>query len=56
PRPEHAPAPAARPPQERSRDERGYGRRRDEDGDTPVGLGEHVPAFMLRPAVIKKQD
>ncbi|MFK5599008.1 DEAD/DEAH box helicase [Methylobacterium sp. HMF5984] len=56
PRPERTPAPAARPPQERSRDERGYGRRRDEDGDTPVGLGEHVPAFMLRPAVIKKQD
>ncbi|MCJ2005923.1 DEAD/DEAH box helicase [Methylobacterium sp. J-092] len=56
PRPERTPAPAARPPQERSRDERGYGRRRDEDGDTPIGLGEHVPAFMLRPAVIKKQD
>ncbi|MBY0257895.1 DEAD/DEAH box helicase [Methylobacterium sp.] len=29
-------------------------RRGDEDeGETPVGLGSHVPAFLLRPAVIK---
>ena len=28
--------------------------RDDDDGDTPLGLGEHVPAFLLRPAVIKK--
>ena len=29
-------------------------RRGDEDeGETPVGLGSHVPAFLLRPAVVK---
>ena len=54
--PERPSAPAPRPAQERSRDDRGHGRRRDEDGDTPVGLGDHVPAFMMRSAVIKKQD
>ena len=48
--------PAPRPVHDRSRDERTHGRRRDDDGDTPVGLGDHVPAFMLRPAVVKKQD
>jgi superfamily II DNA/RNA helicase len=59
-----APAPAAQAPQraprperaaERSRDERRAPRRRgDEDeGETPVGLGSHVPAFLLRPAVVK---
>ncbi|CAA2106540.1 ATP-dependent RNA helicase RhlE [Methylobacterium bullatum] len=58
----------SRPPQEqrtpdprraapdRNRDERRPSPRRrdDEEGDTPLGLGEHVPAFLLRPAVIKK--
>ncbi|WP_019903795.1 DEAD/DEAH box helicase [Methylobacterium sp. 77] len=41
---------------DRSREERrpSSRRREDEDGDTPLGLGEHVPAFLLRPAVIKK--
>ena len=41
---------------DRGRDERRPSPRRrdDEDGDTPLGLGEHVPAFLLRPAVIKK--
>jgi superfamily II DNA/RNA helicase len=59
-----AAAPAAQAPQraprpertaERPRDERRAPRRRgDEDeGDTPVGLGSHVPAFLLRPAVVK---
>jgi superfamily II DNA/RNA helicase len=59
-----AAAPAAQAPQrasrpertaERPRDERRVPRRRgDEDeGDTPVGLGSHVPAFLLRPAVVK---
>ncbi|TXM69036.1 DEAD/DEAH box helicase [Methylobacterium sp. WL12] len=56
PRTERPSAPPLRPVQERSRDDRGHGRRRDEDGDTPVGLGDHVPAFMLRSAAIKKQD
>ena len=41
---------------DRGRDERRPSPRRrdDDDGDTPLGLGEHVPAFLLRPAVIKK--
>ena len=29
--------------------------RPDEDGETPVGLGAHVPAFLLRPAMPKKR-
>jgi superfamily II DNA/RNA helicase len=52
-----APAPRERPV-ERSREERRPPpRRREEaeDGDTPLGLGSHVPAFMLRPAVVKKE-
>ncbi|KQP48842.1 MULTISPECIES: DEAD/DEAH box helicase [unclassified Methylobacterium] len=49
---------AAAPRQERVRDERrppAAARRRneDEDGDSPVGLGAHVPAFLLRPAPVK---
>jgi superfamily II DNA/RNA helicase len=47
PRPERAAA---------SRDERRpLPRRRgdEEDGETPVGLGSHVPAFLLRPALVK---
>ncbi|MBP28600.1 DEAD/DEAH box helicase [Methylobacterium sp.] len=35
------------------REERG--RRNDADGDTPVGLGSHVPAFLLRPVLAKKE-
>jgi hypothetical protein len=35
-----------RPPPVRRRGE-------DEDGDTPVGLGAHVPAFLLRPTTVK---
>ncbi|MCJ2043828.1 DEAD/DEAH box helicase [Methylobacterium sp. J-078] len=56
---EAAPAsPAAQraPRPERSREERRPPPRRrgDEDeGETPVGLGSHVPAFLLRPAVVK---
>jgi hypothetical protein len=30
------------------------GRRPETDGDTPVGLGAHVPAFLLRPVLAKK--
>jgi len=37
---------------EAAREERG--RRIDADGDTPVGLGSHVPAFLLRPVLAKK--
>ncbi|SEP20544.1 Superfamily II DNA and RNA helicase [Methylobacterium sp. UNC300MFChir4.1] len=37
---------------ESAREERG--RRIDADGDTPVGLGSHVPAFLLRPVLAKK--
>lgn len=43
-------------PVERVRDERRPAPRRrgdEDDGDTPIGLGSHVPAFLLRPAVIK---
>jgi superfamily II DNA/RNA helicase len=48
-----------RPRQERNErsPERGYqGRsRRDEDADEPViGLGDHVPAFLMRPVTAKK--
>lgn len=38
------PAGRSRPSQGRS-----GGRNRRDDGDTPVGMGDHVPAFMLRP-------
>ena len=38
----------ARSAPERSRSER-RPPRRDEDDDTPVGLGSHVPAFLLKP-------
>ncbi|KQP83431.1 DEAD/DEAH box helicase [Methylobacterium sp. Leaf113] len=59
-----APAPQQTPPRsprpertaERSRDDRRPQARRrgdEEDGDTPIGLGSHVPAFLLRPAVVK---
>ncbi|MCJ2134773.1 DEAD/DEAH box helicase [Methylobacterium sp. J-026] len=37
---------------ERVRDERG--RRNEADGETPIGLGAHVPAFLLRPVSAKK--
>jgi superfamily II DNA/RNA helicase len=37
---------------ERPRTERGRGRERERDDDGPVlGLGDHVPAFLLRPAI-----
>ena len=54
PAPQRAPRPERTA--ERSRDERRppSRRRNDEDeGDTPIGLGSHVPAFLLRPAVVK---
>ncbi|WP_457105583.1 DEAD/DEAH box helicase [Methylobacterium sp. P5_C11] len=38
---------------EAGREERG--RRIEADGDTPVGLGAHVPAFLLRPVLAKKE-
>jgi superfamily II DNA/RNA helicase len=50
---EGRPAPRPEPVrEERSREERG--RRNDPDGDTPIGLGSHVPAFLLRPVLAKK--
>ncbi|QGY05005.1 DEAD/DEAH box helicase [Methylobacterium mesophilicum SR1.6/6] len=42
---------ASRP--ETGREERG--RRAEPDGETPVGLGSHVPAFLLRPVLAKKE-
>lgn len=69
PAPRSAPAPreeqpSRRPRQERDRPERherssdrGYqGRsRRDEDtDDNVIGLGDHVPAFLMRPVTVKK--
>ncbi|UMY16396.1 DEAD/DEAH box helicase [Methylobacterium organophilum] len=43
-----------RPP--RPAENRSRGRRHDheDDGDTPIGLGAHVPAFLLRPTGMKK--
>ncbi|MDP4003695.1 DEAD/DEAH box helicase [Methylobacterium sp. NEAU K] len=49
PRTEGRPAPRPEP----ARDERG--RRSEADGDTPIGLGSHVPAFLLRPVLAKKE-
>ncbi|MCJ2035043.1 DEAD/DEAH box helicase [Methylobacterium sp. J-068] len=57
PAPQRAPRPERAAERERPRDERRPPRRRgDEDeGETPIGLGSHVPAFLLRPAVIKPE-
>ena len=55
-----APPPPPRPAplrEERGREDRGRegrGRQREAEGETPVGLGAHVPAFLLRPALAKK--
>jgi superfamily II DNA/RNA helicase len=56
-----APAPAARPPRERGRPERGPERaerpRRDHhDGDRVVGFGGDVPAFLQRPVSAPPSD
>ncbi|WP_336489681.1 DEAD/DEAH box helicase [Methylobacterium nigriterrae] len=48
-----ASAPSRQRPERGS--ERGRHRRDEEDGETPVGLGAHVPAFLLRPAIVKKR-
>ncbi|CAM3088295.1 MULTISPECIES: DEAD/DEAH box helicase [Methylobacterium] len=51
---ETRPAPRPEPVrEERMREERG--RRNEPDGDTPIGLGSHVPAFLLRPVLAKKE-
>lgn len=34
----------------------GRNNRRDDGGDTPVGLGDHVPAFLLRPLRISSDS
>jgi len=53
-RAEGRPAPRPEPVrEERVREERG--RRNEPDGDTPIGLGSHVPAFLLRPVLAKKE-
>ena len=44
------PAGRSRPSQGRS-----GGRNRRDDGDTPVGMGDHVPAFMLRPLRVPEE-
>ena len=52
PRPE---PPMAGPPRGASRGEsRGQPRRHEDEGDTPVGLGSHMPAFLMRPATVRK--
>ncbi|GJE06730.1 MULTISPECIES: DEAD/DEAH box helicase [Methylobacterium] len=48
PRPESRPEPRHEPRQGRPR------RRDEEEGETPAGLGDHVPAFLLRPARVPK--
>ncbi|ACA18676.1 DEAD/DEAH box helicase domain protein [Methylobacterium sp. 4-46] len=51
--------PRAARPEERPKDpRRAAARRRDEDDAMPeaeIGLGAHVPAFLLRPVVLKKR-
>ncbi|GJD78732.1 DEAD/DEAH box helicase [Methylobacterium gregans] len=55
--PPRAPEPAARAAApERVRDERRPPRRPEADGDTPIGLGSHVPAFLLRPVPVKRES
>ncbi|MER2266433.1 DEAD/DEAH box helicase [Methylobacterium oxalidis] len=50
-------SPARQRPERPQADRSGRGRRRHEEdeGETPVGLGAHVPAFLLRPAPVKKR-
>jgi hypothetical protein len=56
PRPER---PRAEPPRREERpaprrEERPRGRRRDDDDGPPVvGMGDHVPSFLLRPVKLK---
>ncbi|WP_342154444.1 DEAD/DEAH box helicase [Methylorubrum sp. SB2] len=56
--PRREPEPVAPAREPRRAPERGRGeprgRHRDEDDDTPVGLGSHVPAFLLKPAAPRK--
>ena len=55
--PPRMPEPAVRTAvPERVRDERRPSRRPQADGDTPVGLGSHVPAFLLRPVPVKRES
>jgi hypothetical protein len=55
PAPARAKQPAPQRTEPRREERRPLPRRRgdEDDGETPVGLGSHVPAFLLRPAVIK---
>ncbi|MBE7203652.1 MAG: DEAD/DEAH box helicase, partial [Parafilimonas terrae] len=47
-----AETPRPEPRREPVREERG--RRNESEGETPIGLGSHVPAFLLRPVLAKK--
>ena len=51
PRPQEPAARAAEAPLREPRTRE----RREPEGDTPIGLGSHVPAFLLRPAPVKKE-
>ncbi len=53
--PARAKEPAPQRMEPRREERRPASRRRgdEDDGETPIGLGSHVPAFLLRPAVIK---
>jgi superfamily II DNA/RNA helicase len=56
----HAPAPRHEAPRRdqqprRERNDRPRGRRDDDDGPRVVGLGDHVPAFMLRAVKLPKR-
>ncbi len=49
-------APERAPSQDRYQNDRGHDRRRytNDDNDPPViGLGDHVPSFLLRPVILK---
>jgi superfamily II DNA/RNA helicase len=49
------PARRSRPERERSTSKGNQGRSRRDDDDAPVkGMGDHVPAFLMRPVPVKK--
>lgn len=53
------PHPEQKQPEAQADNRRGRGRRgrrQDDDGPTPVGLGDHVPAFLLRPVPLPKSQ
>ncbi|MDB5543704.1 MAG: ATP-dependent helicase, partial [Hyphomicrobiales bacterium] len=52
---ERAPSPERAPSQDRYQNDRGHDRRRyhEDNGPPVVGLGDHVPSFLLRPVILK---